>query len=329
MKKTWTGPGTAAALGFFLLSVPASVSVRAHGGEDHSAEAKAKAGATAPGGTQAAASSSATVPESQFELEIIDTAANDPLLGNELPLENAAVTATVKRGDATVLQESAHVEGEGTGIYGVHAVLDENGAYQMRWEVAPKDGKAFTVDFPLQVAGAPVQAAPASFLSGWRLPAAIAGAIALLSLVFVLGRASGKGNKGQRATNATTALLVAGTLILSGLRSPLWAHGGEDHSADAKEKGATKAAAGPVVNLKVGIGDLATETQTKTVGRYKATLTVKVIQPEVPDPNVVRLTQAQAKTIGIQTVPVSGGRFDTGLSVTGSVQADPSREVTL
>ncbi len=76
-------------------------------------------------------------------------------------------------------------------------------------------------------------------------------------------------------------------------------------------------------------GDAATATQTKTVGRYKATLTVKVVKPAPPDPNRVRLTAAQAKTLGIQTVPASGGRFDTGLSVTGSVQPEPARQVTL
>ncbi|MBC8134691.1 MAG: efflux RND transporter periplasmic adaptor subunit [Fibrella sp.] len=312
MKVKWERFGVAAALSILLA---ASAPVYAHGGEDHS-------GGTA---TVTTAAGATMIPETQFELEIIDTAANDPLLGSEVPLENAAVKATMKHGDEAVLNEAAHQEGEGTGVYGVHAILDENGAHTMRWEITPKTGAAFTADFPVAVAGVPERSSATGLLSGWRLPAAIAGGAVLLGVMFALGRASSGGSKKGQAVAARAAMTLFLALSLAG-GNPVWSHGGEDHGTPG---GTPNAATGSFADLKVGVGDITTATQTKKVGTYKVTLTVLVIKPKPADPNQIRLTEAQSKTIGIQTVPVSGGRFDTGVSVTGTVAPDPARQVTL
>jgi cobalt-zinc-cadmium efflux system membrane fusion protein len=277
--------------------------VLAHGGEDH-------------GDSKPAAVSPAGVPETQFELKIIDTSQNDPLLGGEVPLEKARVTATLKQGGKSLASESAHAEAI-PGVYGVHRTLDANGEYTLTWDVKPPSGQAFHVDFPIRVAGAPDKGTP--WLSGWRLPLVILGGIALLLGVFMLGRASGNGKNGH--ARAVALLLCAG---LSAWATGAWAHGGEGHGGPEPA-----AAAGPVVDLKVGIGDLTTTTQTKTAGKYKVSLTVKVSKPRPPDPNHVRLTDEQVKTLGIQTVTVKGGTFDTGLAVTGSVQPNPASVVTV
>ena len=362
------GAAAAAAAGalLFALTLVSTTSIYAHdpalhagggGGDDN--KPAASAATAAAGGTAAAAAAAPGVPETQLELEIIDTGANDPLLGSEVPLENATVKATITQGDETVLGETAaHEEGKATGVYGLHAELKENGPHVTRWQVTPKNGEAFTVDFPLQVsgaaatapgttagAGATAAAATSPLLSGWRLIAAILGGIVILSVVFVLGRASGSSSNGNgkngnsppaASTTITSLLLVAA--LLGASSGPLSAgpgHGpgeaghGDEGAGNAATGTAAAAAAPAAADLKVGIGDTATATATKTVGRYKVTLTVKVVNPEPSDPNLIRLTEAQAKTIGIQTVPVLGGRFDTGISVTGAVQADPAREVTL
>lgn len=283
--------------------------VHAHGGEDH-------------GESTPAAVSAMGVPETQFELKIIDASQNDPLLGGEVPLERARVTATLKQGGQSLGSDTAHAEAT-PGVYGVHRTLDANGAYSLTWDVKPPSGPAFHVDFPVQVAGAPDKGIP--WLSGWHLPAVILAGIALLLGVFMLGRASGNGKNGHARVAAL--LLCAGLAAWATVAcqsTEAWAHGGEDHGGPAPA-----AATGPVVDLKVGIGDLTTTTQTKTAGKYRVTLTVKVSKPQPPDPNRVRLSEEQTKTLGIQTVPVKGGAFDTGLAVTGSVQPNPATMVTV
>ena len=263
------------------------------------------------------------VPETQLTIKIVDTSQNDPLQGGETPLVNAKVSATVVHGKETVLKQDAHAE-EIAGAYGVHGKLDENGAHTLRWEITPPSGagKTFSVEFPLQVAGAPQQHAAAPFLSGWRLIAVGAGGLLLLLGVFQLGRRTG-GKKGPgpgsdpaQVATRLTIILVGASLATAGI-APVVAHPGHDEAAPAS--------AARVADIQVGIGDTKTTKQTKTVEKYSVTLTVKVLRPPTPDPNRVQLTSAQAETIGIKMMTVSSGRFDTGLAVTGSVQADPSR----
>lgn len=282
---------------------------RAHGDEDH-------------GDSKPAAVSAAGIPETQFELNIIDTSQNDPLLGGEVPVDKARVKATLTRAGKPVVSEAAHAEVK-SGTYGLHSTLDTNGAYTLTWDVLPPSGETFTVEFPLQVAGAPEKAPP--FFSGWRVPVAILLGLAMLAGVFFVGRASGNGKNGKNGKNdpvKVAAVLLCISLIAASVRAR--AHEGEDHGG-----GAAATTTGPVVDLKVGIGDLTTTTLTKIVGKYRATLTVKVLKPKPADPNQVRLTEAQVKTLGIQTVAATGGAFQTGLTVTGSVQPNPANVVTV
>jgi len=274
---------------------------RAHGGEDH--------------GDSKSAVSAAGIPETQFEINLIDTSKNDPLLGGEVPVDKAQVKASLMQEGRSVVSEVAHAEKK-AGAYGIHATLDTNGAYTLAWEVKPPSSEPFKVEFPIKVAGAPDKAAP--FLSGGRIPVAILAGLGLIVGVFLLGRASGNGRK---PAARVAALLLCVSLAASSVRS--WAHGGEDHG------GAATTATGPVVDLKVGIGDLKTASQTKMAGKYKAILTVTVLKPKPFDPNHISLTAEQAKTLGIQTVAARGGSFDTGLAVTGSVQPNPASVVTI
>ena len=318
MKHVRHSLGTLGALLALLAFAP--IAAHAHEGEVHGVEPPA-----------AAATATTAAPETQFELEILDTSGNDPLLGSEAPLEGAKVTATVTRGGKTVLSQEAHKE-DGPGVYGVHGVLQENGAHTLTWQVQPAQGEPFQVEFPLLIAGAPEQAAP--FFSGWRIPAAVGAGLLSLIAVFLLGRASGNGHgNGHGNGNGHGAAGTAAVLVFVSLTAwiaPAGAHEGEDHSGGAEKAASTAAAAaGPGADLKVGIGNLATVTQTKKAGKYQATLTVKVVKPTPPDPNQVSLTAGQAKTLGIQTVAVKAGTFATGLAVTGAVQPNPASTVTL
>ena len=286
--------GTLALLAFL------PVSATAHGGENDEAPA---------------AASSASIPETQFQLKIVDTSRNDPLLGGEVPLEKARVKATFTHDNRTIASSEAHPEAS-AGAYGVHQTLGMNGSYGLTWDVSPERESAFKVDFPLQVAGAPEK--EAGFFTGWRIPVVIVGALLLLFGMYALGRMSGKSSRQNTVIKAAVLLSVS----LAGLSERAWAHGGENDEAPA-------ATAGAAVDLKVGIGDLTTETQTKMVGKYRCTLTIKVVKPKPFDPNRLRLNDEQVKTLGIQTVPVQGGAFETGLSITGTVHPNPANIVTV
>ena len=315
-RQSWGGKG--ALLPALLVAACVFVSAaaaRAHDGEQHGGDAGVTT--AAPGG------GAVLVPPTRFEIKILDASQNDPLQGGEVPLENAQVKATVTRGEDVVFQEAAHKE-EIAGVYGAQGTLDENGAHVLRWEVKPaSSGEAFVVEFPLQVAGAPQQRS-VPFLSGWRLAAVGASAFALLLAVFALGRLSGGGGRRGNGKNTVVAAALLLVAALAGRPVSVRAHDGEVHGGEA-----TAPTGATVADLKVGIGDTATAKQTKMAGKYRVTLTVKVLRPAAPDPNRVRLTAAQAQTIGVKTITVSGAAFDTGVAVTGTVQADPARTATI
>lgn len=273
----------------------------AHGDEDH--------------GAAPAAVSTSGIPETQFELQVIDTSQNDPLLGGEVPLDKAKVRATFLRDGKEAFAQDAHAEVK-SGVYGVHTTFDTNGTYSLKWDVKPETGNPFTVDFPIQVAGVPEKSA--SFFSGWRLPALIVGGVMALLVMFTLGRVTGNRKNGHVKV---AVVLVA--LSLAGVSTRVLAHGGENDEAPVATAGST------VVDLKVGIGDLTTAKRTETTGKYKTILTLKVLKPRAFDPNRLTLTPEQEKTLGIQTIVVKVQAFETGLSVTGSIQPNPANVVNV
>ena len=262
------------------------------------------------------AGASAAIPETQFELKIVDTSKNDPLLGGEVPLEKARVKATFALGAVSIADAEAHAETD-PGVYGVHQTFDRNGNYALTFDVTPEHDTAFKVAFPIQVAGTLEK--DDGIFSGWRLLAIVLGALALLIGVYALGRSSGNNSHKKTAVStAVTVLCIA--MVASSMRAG--AHGGENDEAPAAAGNAT-------VDLKVGIGDHTTATQNKAAGKYRCTLTVKVLKPKAFDPNRLRLTDEQVKTVGIQTVAAKGGAFETGLSITGTVRPNPASTVTV
>lgn len=257
-----------------------------------------------------ALSQSVTVPDTQFQLNLVDTSKSDPLEGGEVPLEGAAVRLDITR-DGRLFTGGAAKEGEVSGTYSIQSLLDANGKLSLHWFVKPKDAPQFDFEVPILVAGAPEGS---GFLSGWRLWAASFVVFIALLAAFQMGKRSGSGKRGIAAGTATA---LVGLFLFS---NSAFAHAGHDEAA---KPGTVYA------DLKVGFGDLATSKIEKMVGTFRATVTVKVLIPKPLDPSRLTLTEDQVKVLGLQTVTVSAASFGTGLSATGSIQPNPANVATV
>ncbi len=271
--------------------------------------------ALAPGRAlaQSNAGQAITVPDTLFQVNLVDTSKNDPLLGGEVPLQGAAVRLDVTQ-DGRVVTGGAAKEGEVDGTYAIQSLLEANGPSVLHWYVQPKGSKAFDFEVPILVAGIPE---PGGFLSGWRLWAAVLVGLAALFGAFALGRIGGRRKSGL-VTGAGSGLLALALVLQS---SPAYAHEGHD---DAAKKPGTVYA-----DLKVGFGNLATTHLVKTVGAIRATLDIKVLIPKPVDPNRLTLTDEQSKVLGLQTIVVKPNSLATGLTATGSIQPNPANVATV
>lgn len=271
--------------------------------------------ALAPGHALAQSSSGQpiTVPDTQFQINLVDTSKNDPLLGGEVPLQGAEVRLDILQ-NGTLLTGGAAKEGEVNGTYAIQSLLPNNGESILHWYVKPKEGAAFDFEVPILVAGIPESG---GFLTGWRLWAALLVLLVVLFGVFALGKANGRG-RGTLTAGAGVGLFA---LVLALQSSPAYAHEGHD---DAAKKPGTVYA-----DLKVGFGNLATTHLVKDVGPVRATLDIKVLLPKPVDPNRLTLTDAQAKVLGIQSIVVRADSLATGLAATGSIQPNPANVATV
>ena len=91
------------------------------------------------------ASNAATVPKTQFELNLVDTSKNDPLEGGEVPVQGADVRLDVNR-ERRLFTGGVAKEGEVSGSYQIPITLDSNGSYTAIWHVKPKDSPAFQAE---------------------------------------------------------------------------------------------------------------------------------------------------------------------------------------
>jgi hypothetical protein len=95
--------------------------------------------------------------ETDIEVKVVQAAAPDARPEDEAPLARATVRGWfVPEGQepSTVVLRRAHAEEE-EGVYGWHYPFPEAGSYRLIVEVAPDEGKKFTVQFPVTVGGGP------------------------------------------------------------------------------------------------------------------------------------------------------------------------------
>lgn len=91
--------------------------------------------------------------EQQIELRIVDTSADDPVLG-PAPVIRAVVQASISMPAMPAMpkaEEIAHPEGV-PGDYGLHPTFAHGGEYVLKLTITPPKSAAFSVEFPLTVA---------------------------------------------------------------------------------------------------------------------------------------------------------------------------------
>ena len=308
-------------------------------GHSHAPEPEAPAAATA----------STSQGQTSIGLRLSDLSQSGA--GTEAPLTGAKIQGLLKRADtgATMARVSAH-GASAPGSYDVHFNGDNetfafpgSGRYELELSIQPPRGEAVdtTVPFSLDPAASPAPAPVAAPLWRRALPFAL-GALALAAL-FVLARKllarrrkNPPGSPGEAQKRAPEKITAAVLLLalLGNTASRTWAHGGEDHSADAEATPASAPSAGASSTGGPGGGasnaGVASETtSTTTAGNIRITVIARTgpATPQVLAPGEVALAPATAELLGIQTAPAQVSQLSTGISFSGQVAPDPNGTV--
>ncbi|GAC1396363.1 MAG: hypothetical protein NVSMB56_11050 [Pyrinomonadaceae bacterium] len=152
--------------------------VTAHEGEDHGEQqqSQSKKSGSATTASIRTAERNVQISDGQFKARLRQSP-SDPRTGetaqfavdlseqveggfsgtDALPLEGANVSARITRaaGSTVVINIPTHSEGT-PGSYGVHYAFRDNGEYKIIFDVRTSDNRQFSADFPVSVAGAPV-----------------------------------------------------------------------------------------------------------------------------------------------------------------------------
>ena len=130
-------------------------------------------------------------------------------------------------------------------------------------------------------------------------------------------------NQSHAPENVTIALLLLALLGATG-STRLWAHGGEDHSADAE-----KAALVPAPVAATSAIALNETTSTTTAGSIRITVIARTAPaaPQTLRPGEVRLPPQTAALLQIQTQPVTIARLATGIALSGQIAPNPNGTV--
>lgn len=158
----------------FLLSSQ----ILAHGGEDHSGETK-----TATTATNAPQVASIVAAERNLQTDagefnvVLRRSPADPRTGEltqllvrfaekveggfgggaPIPLEKAAVTVNISAANGAKIAENISSHAESGGNYHAEYTFQNSGDYKVIFNVTTEDKRAFTVDFPISVAAAPMR----------------------------------------------------------------------------------------------------------------------------------------------------------------------------
>ncbi len=312
--------------------------VWAHGDEDHSADAKPAApAATTDGGSQ-----------TEMTLRLSDLTRSGA--GTQAPMEGATVTGVLKNSATGEKIAPLVAEEEGTpGTYKVHFNGEEEalsvpaaGRYELDLQIKPKSGQPVDATVPVEFKPGTGMVESAATPPLWRRAVPIALGLAVLGLLAWLvakrrrRRGSGKPNSGtptnsgsgenpslsKTSETVTTALLLVALGAGMWAAPDVWAHGDEDHSADA-EKPAAPAASGSGAKSPIALGEVTSSVDAGPI-RIVLNATTKAVASTALQPGQVRLPQETADLLSIETEPVKVAQLAMGISVSGQIAPNPN-----
>jgi len=123
--------------------------------------------------------------------------------GEPVLLEKANVTAKITQANGTVIAENIAAKAEAGGNYQVAYAFSSSGDYKIVFNVATADNRAFSVDFPVSVASAPIRS---SFWIGLAILSLLT--LGSIGAVVYAAKRSGKMSFKRIAPLAVAALLI-------------------------------------------------------------------------------------------------------------------------
>ena len=132
--------------------------------------------------------------------------------GEPVLLEKAIVTAKITQGNGTVIAENIAAKAEAGGNYQIAYAFSSAGDYKIVFNIATADNRAFSVDFPVSVASAPIRS---SFWVGLAILSLLT--LGSIGAVVYAAKRSGKMSFKRIAPLALAALLIfaLGTVALA------------------------------------------------------------------------------------------------------------------
>ncbi|HEX9996029.1 MAG TPA: efflux RND transporter periplasmic adaptor subunit [Abditibacterium sp.] len=280
--------------------------------------------------------------ETSMTLRLFDL--NRSGVGTEAPLEGAKIFGVLK--NAATGEKLASLSGkeEGTsGTYRVHfngdteaLTIPNAGRYELDLKITPCSGKAVDAIVPLEFSSATEGEEVAAPLPLWRRVLPLVLAMTIVSIVVSLlakrRRSRNSGGPNSRGCDASaspkkTAKIVTPTLLIMALGSVLWttqqiwAHGGENHSAET---------ASPVSNgprkTNIAIGEVSNSVDAGSI-RIVLNATTRAIVSTALLPGQVRLPRETTNFLQIKTEQVRVAQLETGVAINGQIAPDPESVV--
>ena len=320
--------------------------VWAHGDEDHSADAAKPAApaATMDGGSQ-----------TEMTVRLSDLTRSGA--GTSAPLEGAEVTGVLKNSATGEKLAPVTAEEEGTpGLYKIHfngtqeaMPIPAAGRYELDLRITPRGAKAIDATVPVEFkpgAGATETLAATPL---WRRALPVVLGLGVLGLLawFVAKQRRGSGTPNAGTPNAGTptssdsdngvslqksAETVTTTLLLVALGASLWAppriwaHGDEDHSADAET--VAPAASATQTQSNIAFGEVTSSVDAGPI-RIVLNATTKAVAATALQPGQVRLPPETADLLEIETEAVKVAQLATGVAINGQIAPNPNGVVRL
>ena len=291
--------------------------------------------------------------QTEMTLRVSDLAASGA--GTSAPLEGAKVTGVLK--NSVTGEKIAPVMGEEEGTPGTYKVhfngeqealsVPAAGRYELDLRITPKGGQPIDALVPVEFKPGAGMTETAATTPLWRrvLPVVLGlGALGLLASVVMKrrrGRGSGTPNSGtitdsgsgenpslskpvetMAKATVTTALLLVAIGASLWATPKVWAHGDEDHSADA-EKPAAPAASESGAKSPIALGEVTSSVDAGPI-RIVLSATTKALASTALQPGQVRLPLETADLLGIETEAVKVAQLSTGVAINGQIAPNPN-----